>query len=226
MGDNGEGQFSVLRRISACCGVMGQLCFFCFAFFFYWPAMWYADLRNNWAIEREYVGGVYTMCYREKGKEDWHCHSLDQSDVETMDHKWGHYVAIKTMVHFAETAALISLILFYVHLCVRNKAVAICCLVFTTLQMIFTLCSVSVASFTFDPVTIQTTDLLINLTYKDEEAQVAYSLSLVWMSWLASLGCLVVSGAVTFFVFKDKPEEKKSEIQIKMKFLTKTFSFR
>ena len=92
--------------------------------------------------------------------------------------------------------------------------------------MIFTLCSVSVASSTFDPVTIKTTDLLINLTYKDEEAQVAYSLSLVWMSWLASLGCLVVSGAVTFFVFKDKPEEKKSEIQIKMKFLTKTFSFR
>ena len=36
-----------------------------------------------------------------------------------MDHKWGHYVAIKKMVHFAETAALVSLILFYVHLCVR-----------------------------------------------------------------------------------------------------------
>ena len=67
------GNKGTIRKVLSIVAIIGQLGFFLFSFFFYWPAMWYFDGGIF-----ETVGGIYQYCTKVKVVDEWTCHDVDE----------------------------------------------------------------------------------------------------------------------------------------------------
>ena len=67
---------SSIPKICSGVGIVGQLMFFVFGFFFHWPAMWYLELPTV-----QYTGGAYSWCGKATGFGSWSCSSIGSAEA-------------------------------------------------------------------------------------------------------------------------------------------------
>jgi len=179
--------FGTIRKVLAILGIFAQLGYELFSFFFYWPAMWYMDGVT------EYVGGLYSYCGRLKALGgDWTCDDVTEEVAKSWDHDWAAYGAGKAFSILAELVAFITLILFYVHICVKNKIIGIVTCITALVQWFFVLLACGICSGTFDEI-------------RDTETDPAFGLILVWFSWIICFGSVAFAVGTLVCIIKDKP---------------------
>ncbi|XP_075242617.1 uncharacterized protein LOC142337306 [Convolutriloba macropyga] len=195
--------FGTIRKVLAILGIFGQLGYYLFSMFFYWPVLWYLEFGLL-----EYVGGLYSWCSKAKAADSWSCDDVKEENVKSWDQEWASYGAAKAFVALAHLVALIALVLFYIHICVKNKIVAIVSVVCAIVQWLFTLFAAAICSGTMGTIGEQDTDP-------------AYGIILGWLSWIICFGSFALALGILICIIKDngggaqggqnKPPEQEHE---------------
>ncbi|XP_075249357.1 uncharacterized protein LOC142342061 [Convolutriloba macropyga] len=170
-------------------GIPVQIFFYIMLFFFWWPAMWYYDTEDVYATEHS--GGVLQWC-TQSILQSWECVEVTESIAKfSLDHEWSHYQAIKAFVSLADMVAFLVLILYYVQLCIKSHIIAAVSTIGAALQCLFTLIACGIATSLFSEVGVVDTDP-------------SYSLFLVWVGWIASIGNVALAACAGYAAFSDK----------------------